>query len=197
MLCVCEGEFEGGQRGRGLRWQHGGIVGSCREPLALCVMVRCEHPIAATTLPLPHYCPCHSLSRPSPQTRARRISERLDRSLAEGQAKKEACSINQSLSALGDVFAALSSKSPHVPYRNSKLTYLLQVGQREGGCSVRPLLWGSGLAVDVVAACVPAAGAFWWDEVWHTQSAACGRHTVPERAAYMLGGSALLTSPFL
>jgi hypothetical protein len=53
-------------------------------------------------------------------------SERLDRSLAEGQAKKEACSINQSLSALGDVFAALSAKSAHVPYRNSKLTYLLQ-----------------------------------------------------------------------
>ncbi|KIZ02102.1 Kinesin-1 [Monoraphidium neglectum] len=53
-------------------------------------------------------------------------SERLDRSLAEDQRKKEACSINQSLSALGDVFAALSSKSAHCPYRNSKLTYLLQ-----------------------------------------------------------------------
>mgnify|MGYP001807344597 CR=1 FL=1 len=54
-------------------------------------------------------------------------SERLDRSLAEGQAKKEACAINQSLSALGDVFSSLSSKSSHVPYRNTKLTYLLQV----------------------------------------------------------------------
>ncbi|KAG2436806.1 hypothetical protein HXX76_006329 [Chlamydomonas incerta] len=60
-------------------------------------------------------------------------SERLDRSLAEGQAKKEACAINQSLSALGDVFASLSSKSSHVPYRNTKLTYLLQ-----------PCLGGSG-----------------------------------------------------
>ncbi|GLC58811.1 hypothetical protein PLESTB_001403600 [Pleodorina starrii] len=48
------------------------------------------------------------------------------RLLAEGAAKKEACHINSSLSALGDVFAALSSKAQHVPYRNSKLTYLLQ-----------------------------------------------------------------------
>ncbi len=54
-------------------------------------------------------------------------SERLDRSLAENERKKEACSINQSLSALGDVFASLSAKNAHVPYRNSKLTYLLQV----------------------------------------------------------------------
>eukprot|EP00775_Hariotina_reticulata_P012257 gene12257-12395_t len=53
-------------------------------------------------------------------------SERLDRSMVEDLRKREACSINQSLSALGDVFAALSSKSSHVPYRNSKLTYLLQ-----------------------------------------------------------------------
>jgi hypothetical protein len=64
-------------------------------------------------------------SCPPPHVR----SERLDRSLAEAERKKEACSINQSLSALGDVFAALSSKSAHVPYRNSKLTYLLQVGR--------------------------------------------------------------------
>lgn len=57
-------------------------------------------------------------------------SERLDRSMVEDMRKREACSINQSLSALGDVFAALSSKTSHVPYRNSKLTYLLQVRRR-------------------------------------------------------------------
>ncbi|DBA96427.1 TPA: Nucleolar protein 58, variant 2 [Trebouxia sp. C0004] len=53
-------------------------------------------------------------------------SERLARSQVEGKHQKEACSINKSLSSLGDVFSALASKQPHVPYRNSKLTHLLQ-----------------------------------------------------------------------
>ena len=34
--------------------------------------------------------------------------------------------INKSLSALGDCVQSLVSKSKHVPFRNSKLTYLLQ-----------------------------------------------------------------------
>jgi hypothetical protein len=37
-----------------------------------------------------------------------------------------AVSIPRSLSALGDVLEALDKKNPHVPYRNSKLTHLLQ-----------------------------------------------------------------------
>lgn len=53
-------------------------------------------------------------------------SERLDRSKATGQTAKEAMSINKSLSSLTDVFAAIGEKSSHVPFRNSKLTYLLQ-----------------------------------------------------------------------
>lgn len=45
---------------------------------------------------------------------------------AEGQQLKEAQNINRSLSALGDVINSLGSGSKHVPYRNSKLTFLLQ-----------------------------------------------------------------------
>lgn len=55
-------------------------------------------------------------------------SERLDRSGAGSDLKrlKETQSINKSLSCLGDVFTALANGASHVPFRNSKLTYLLQ-----------------------------------------------------------------------
>jgi len=43
-----------------------------------------------------------------------------------GQNLKEAQSINKSLSALGDVIAALQRRNTHVPFRNSKLTQVLQ-----------------------------------------------------------------------
>ncbi|GAA0139495.1 microtubule binding motor protein [Lithospermum erythrorhizon] len=53
-------------------------------------------------------------------------SERVDRSEATGDRLREAQHINKSLSALGDVISALAQNSPHIPYRNSKLTQLLQ-----------------------------------------------------------------------
>ena len=65
-----------------------------------------------------------------------------------GQELKEAQHINQSLSTLGDVMHALDSKAKHVPYRNSKLTYLLQ------GCLGGP---GKSARTAMVVTCCPTA----------------------------------------
>eukprot|EP00948_MAST-09A_sp_MAST-9A-sp1_P002300 g2300.t1 len=54
-------------------------------------------------------------------------SERQAKTGATGQRLKEATNINMSLSALGNViYALVDSRSTHVPYRDSKLTRLLQ-----------------------------------------------------------------------
>lgn len=53
-------------------------------------------------------------------------SERVSKTEATGQRLVEAAAINKSLSALGQVFAALRQGQQHVPYRNSKLTHVLQ-----------------------------------------------------------------------
>ncbi|XP_076177804.1 kinesin-like protein KIF11-B isoform X2 [Ptiloglossa arizonensis] len=53
-------------------------------------------------------------------------SENVGRSGAVDRRAREAGSINQSLLTLGRVITALVEKTPHVPYRESKLTRLLQ-----------------------------------------------------------------------
>ncbi|XP_052100281.1 putative protein tag-278 isoform X1 [Mytilus californianus] len=53
-------------------------------------------------------------------------SERVGKTGASADQLKEAMSINKSLSALGDVISALSSEQQFIPYRNNKLTMLMQ-----------------------------------------------------------------------
>ena len=53
-------------------------------------------------------------------------SERVKESGVTGEAFTEAKNINKSLSSLGDVVAALATNAKHVPFRNSKLTHMLQ-----------------------------------------------------------------------
>ncbi|OWZ05766.1 Kinesin [Phytophthora megakarya] len=53
-------------------------------------------------------------------------SERASRSNVSGDRLKETQAINKSLSCLADVFNAIGNKASHIPFRNSKLTYLLQ-----------------------------------------------------------------------
>mmetsp|Transcript_40788 Transcript_40788/g.93930 ORF Transcript_40788/g.93930 Transcript_40788/m.93930 type:complete len:1180 (-) Transcript_40788:101-3640(-) len=68
-------------------------------------------------------------------------SERLDRSGSTGERLKETQNINKSLSSLADVFLAKAEGRSHVPFRNSKLTHLME-----------PCLSGQGKTVMVVNA---------------------------------------------
>lgn len=63
-------------------------------------------------------------------------SERVWKSGAQGERLKEAQNINRSLLALGEVVQALRAKQPHVPFRNSKLTYLLQDSLGKGSKTI-------------------------------------------------------------
>ncbi|KAJ1518596.1 Chromosome-associated kinesin kif4a, partial [Coelomomyces lativittatus] len=65
-------------------------------------------------------------------------SERQKRTCAEGLRFKESIKINSGLLALGNVINSLSQKEMHVPYRDSKLTRILQ--DSLGGNSVTLLI---------------------------------------------------------
>jgi len=60
-------------------------------------------------------------------------SERVKKSGVKGKHFKEAMAINRSLFALGNVVNALAAKKSHVPFRNSKLTRILD-GSIGGNC---------------------------------------------------------------
>lgn len=62
----------------------------------------------------------------------------IKKTQAEGARLEEAKTINKSLSALGNVISALTEGRDHVPYRDSKLTRILQ--QSLGGNSKTTLI---------------------------------------------------------
>ncbi|GJQ10880.1 hypothetical protein GpartN1_g2671.t1 [Galdieria partita] len=53
-------------------------------------------------------------------------SERVTHSHTQSERLDETKHINRSLSSLADVFSALRNQQPHIPYRNSRLTFLLR-----------------------------------------------------------------------
>jgi kinesin family protein 11 len=65
-------------------------------------------------------------------------SENIGRSGAKDERKKEAGMINQSLLTLGRVITSLTDHQAHVPYRESKLTRILQesLGGRAKTCII-------------------------------------------------------------
>ena len=80
-------------------------------------------------------------------------SERLSRTEAIGERRAEGVAVNKSLSALGDVMQALVGKAEHVPYRNSRLTQLLQPGLSKG-CRVALVLAASPADADAAETAV-------------------------------------------
>lgn len=105
-------------------------------------------------------------------------SERVWKSGAEGERLKEAQNINRSLLALGDVIQALRARQTHIPFRNSRLTYLLQDSLGKGSKTVMVVqvrwvpLWhfcsGSHLKALVDAWCVPCVSwrCLLWRVMW-------------------------------
>jgi hypothetical protein len=59
-------------------------------------------------------------------------SERQKRTKAEGARLKEGININMGLLALGNVVNALTENKAHIPYRDSKLTRMLQARSPTG-----------------------------------------------------------------
>ena len=61
-------------------------------------------------------------------------SERQKRTKAEGARLKEGININMGLLALGNVVNSLTEGKSHIPYRDSKLTRMLQVRPPPSSC---------------------------------------------------------------
>jgi kinesin family protein 15 len=86
-------------------------------------------------------------------------SERQSHTEATGQRLKEAGNINKSLSFLGNVIRALIEGSLFIPYRNSKLTHLLQVYQSPISNLFQDSLGGNAKTM-IIATLSPASYSF-------------------------------------
>lgn len=73
-------------------------------------------------------------------------SEKLKKTGVEGQGLEEAKNINKSLMSLGMVINALTENKTHIPYRDSKLTRILQ--ESLGGNSLTTLIIACSLSAD-------------------------------------------------
>lgn len=83
-------------------------------------------------------------------------SERVGKSGATGDQLTEAKSINKSLTTLGRVVTALTEGRGHVPYRDSRLTFLLK--ESLGGCGQGAARqeWGASLLPPRPGGCLAA-----------------------------------------
>jgi kinesin family protein C1 len=108
-------------------------------------------------------------------------SERLSRSGATGDRLRETQNINKSLSSLTDVFAAKAAKQAHVPFRNSKLTHLME-----------PCLSGQGKTLMLVNVGPEMANAHetLCSLRFASQVSQCDTGGKPKRAAKPVGASA-------
>ncbi|KAJ0060850.1 hypothetical protein NL108_001718, partial [Boleophthalmus pectinirostris] len=90
---------------------------------------RCPSPSPCPS-PLRSPSPCHSITQDTFRTKLQLVdlagSECVGLSGVSGPGLWEVSCINRSLCALSDVLGALAEHRPHIPYRNSKLTHLLQ-----------------------------------------------------------------------
>ncbi|KAJ1439387.1 P-loop containing nucleoside triphosphate hydrolase protein, partial [Ochromonadaceae sp. CCMP2298] len=79
-------------------------------------------------------------------------SECVGRSGTNDDRLREAGSINQSLLTLGRVIAALVDDHPHIPYRDSKLTRLLQesLGGKGKACIIATLSPSQGVVEETM-----------------------------------------------